>query len=314
MLRDATVHGQFGVVTCGDMVVRESTAHLQPRRIPGAEWLDEHRLRLPQQDPVATLPAAYHLLTCNIDNYFHWLLEAVARFDVAEVRGLGVLGEEGRGFWPLLPPFDATWKRQTFALLIPPDQRTLALPDAANVRVGRLFYIPEFAGAGWRPHRGLLAVFDRMRAAAYRVLGAEPAAPSRKLFISRADSPNRMLVNEAEIAGRAARAGFERVVLDGMGVAEQIRMFAEATHILAPHGAGLTNVVFCRPGAAVCELHMDCYVNWAFRGLAALRGLRYGCLIGPHIPPRKDWAHHNTWRLDPAQVEAVLADPRFIGG
>lgn len=311
VLHDVVVHGRFGLVTSGEMVLGETTSHLPIHLIPGAEWLDEARLRLPEQPTDARLPAAYHLLAGNQENYFHWLLEGVSRFDAAEFRGYGVLGLVGDDLCLLTPPLDTPWKRQSFDLLVPTGLRQGVLAGSATVQAERLIYIPQLAGGGVLPHRGLLAVFDRMRAAAYAALRAEPAVPWRKLFISRADSGNRALVNEAEVAALAAAAGFTRVVLGGMPVAEQVRLFAEATHIVAPHGAGLANLVFCRPGTAVCELHMDCYVQWAFRRLAALRGLRYGCVIGPHLPPRHPWPHRNTWRIDPAAVAAALADPRF---
>jgi capsular polysaccharide biosynthesis protein len=141
-----------------------------------------------------------------------------------------------------------------------------------------------------------------------------PAAPWRRLFVSRADSTARVLVNEVELAAQAASAGFETVVLSELSVAEQVRRFAEASHVIAPHGAGLANLLFCRPGAAVCELHMDLHLHWAFRRLAALRGLRYGCLVGAHDQPRQQPLRDTTWRLDPAALAAVLADPRFVGG
>jgi len=67
--------------------------------------------------------------------------------------------------------------------------------------------------------------------------------PWRKLFVSRADSGNRVLVNEAELAALAGRAGFTRVVLGDKPVGEQVRLFAEASHIIAPHGAGLYRVM-----------------------------------------------------------------------
>ena len=33
-----------------------------------------------------------------------------------------------------------------------------------------------------------------------------------------------------------------------------MRTFAEATHILAAHGAGLTNLLWCQPGTKVIEI------------------------------------------------------------
>jgi capsular polysaccharide biosynthesis protein len=245
-------------------------------------------------------------MTCNLDNYCHWMLEAVARFSAAELRGYGVLAGAPPDMILAIPPLDAAWKRESLALALPRDIRPTPLTAGSATPVARLLYIPQFADGGLSPHRALLPVFERMRAAAYTSLGAEPAAPWRKLFISRADSANRVLVNEAELATVAAKAGFERVVLAGVPLAEQIRLFTEATRIVGAHGAGLTNLLFCRPGAVVCELHMDCYVQWAFRRLAALRGLRYGCVVGAHIPPRHDWPHRNRFRVDPAEFAAAL--------
>jgi capsular polysaccharide biosynthesis protein len=149
-----------------------------------------------------------------------------------------------------------------------------------------------------------------MRATAYAELKIKPASPWRKLFISRADSRARSLVNEAEIAECAAKTGFERIVLSALSVQDQIRLFAEATHVIAAHGAGLANLIFCRPGTVVCEMHSEAYVQWAFRSLAGLRQLRYGCVIGQ---ANEGVSHHRDWRMDPVEFAAVLADPRFTG-
>jgi capsular polysaccharide biosynthesis protein len=311
LLHDAQVHGRFGIVTCGDLLVAESVLHLPPHRLPGAAWLDEARLRLPVWPPSAALPAAFHLLAAFADNYFHWILDGLSRFDAGVLRGIGVFGQPGRQFRLLVSDPNTYWKRQSLDLLLPPDIEPLALRDGQSVQVERLAYIPDYAGGGWwHPHSAVLGVFDRMRAAAY-ASHAVPAEPWRRLFVSRADSDNRVLANEAELADLAGRAGFETVVLGQLSVPEQIRRFAEATHVMAPHGAGLTNLAFCRPGATVCELQMNAYVHWAFRGLAALRRLRYGCLIGETVGTPQPYVHANRWRLDPAAVAAVLADPRF---
>ena len=39
-----------------------------------------------------------------------------------------------------------------------------------------------------------------------------------------------------------------------MTIKEQVRIFAEATHVLATHGAGLVNTLWCKPGTKVIEL------------------------------------------------------------
>ena len=49
---------------------------------------------------------------------------------------------------------------------------------------------------------------------------------------------------------------------------EQVRAFSSALIVLGPHGAGLTNILFCRRGAHVMEMGkvlFPCYVNLADR-------------------------------------------------
>ena len=169
--------------------------------------------------------------------------------------------------------------------------------------------MPDLSGAGCNPHPALLEVFDAIRA---RVLGEQQQArPWRRIFIHREDSGNRTLINEAQVSERARAAGFTPVSLSTLSVRDQVRLFSEASHILAAHGAGLTNICFCQRGAVLCELQMDSYVHWSFRLLAALRGVRYGCIVGETVGERQRWVHSNVWRLDMAELETVLADPRF---
>jgi capsular polysaccharide biosynthesis protein len=313
VLRDVMVASQFGVITCDDMVLSDTTAHLPIHAMQGVEWNSHNQLQMPAYEVHDRIPFAYHLLCANQDNYFHWLIDLLSRFNAAEFCGLGAIGQVADDPCLLIPPVDSPWKQQSFDLIAPAPPRHRTVYGTETIFVERLVYIPHLAFGGLMPHRGLMPAFDRMRAAAFVTLGTTPATPWRKLFVSRADSRNRELVNEPELVALASTLGFEPVVLSGMRVAEPIRMFAEATHIVAAHGAGLTNVVFCRPATTLCEFTMDCYVQWAFRRLAARRGVRYGCIVGKHISPQQDWVHSNSFRIDPAEFAAVLADPAFIG-
>jgi len=50
--------------------------------------------------------------------------------------------------------------------------------------------------------------------------------------------------------------------------------------ILAAHGAGLTNFLFCRPGTKVLELVNPNYAHQMYYYLATVLGLDYHYLIG----------------------------------
>jgi len=61
-------------------------------------------------------------------------------------------------------------------------------------------------------------------------------------------------LNESEIETALASRGFRTVVLSEMSFEAQVRSFSRARLIVAGHGAGLTNLLFAPPGAAVVEI------------------------------------------------------------
>jgi capsular polysaccharide biosynthesis protein len=112
--------------------------------------------------------------------------------------------------------------------------------------------------------------------------------PHRRLYVSRGDKKRtRRVDNEAELLAALEPLGFEAVDPGVLAPAEQVRAFAEAEYIVGPHGAGLTNLAFAAPGAAVIELFARDYVNECFWALAcAVEGLRYRYLVGDGSPFR----------------------------
>jgi capsular polysaccharide biosynthesis protein len=111
-------------------------------------------------------------------------------------------------------------------------------------------------------------------------------------------------LNAAEITARAQRAGFIPVEPASLSVAEQVRLFAESSHLLSLGSAGLGNLLFCSPGARVCEWRSGRVTDARPRSLAALRGVRYGCLLG-------SGETRGRWQADPDRLDSLLADPRF---
>jgi phosphoglycerate dehydrogenase-like enzyme len=61
-----------------------------------------------------------------------------------------------------------------------------------------------------------------------------------------------------------------------MSYIEQVKLFAQANVIIAPHGAGLTNLLFA-DNPIILEL-FGAYVGREFANLARGMGFKYGCL------------------------------------
>ncbi len=75
----------------------------------------------------------------------------------------------------------------------------------------------------------------------------------RKVFISRRGANSRRITNESEISAYLESHGFSSIQLEKLSLAEQIALFRHASHVIALHGAGLTNLIHARR-SSVLEL------------------------------------------------------------
>jgi capsular polysaccharide biosynthesis protein len=113
-------------------------------------------------------------------------------------------------------------------------------------------------------------------------------APGPPVFVTRGPSANnRTVTNEAEVLTRLVARGFVAIDPGRMTVLEQIRAFAAAPVIVAPHGAALANLAFASPGAAVVELFpAGCLLPDFWRMACGVPGLTYRYLSAPGGPRR----------------------------
>ena len=82
--------------------------------------------------------------------------------------------------------------------------------------------------------------------------GLKDSKPHRKIVVLRPGAKTRRITNSDELL--LALKGWETVDLAKMTIREQMKTFAEATHIVAAHGAGLVNLLWCNPGTKVIEI------------------------------------------------------------
>ncbi|MBB3188788.1 glycosyltransferase family 61 protein [Halomonas cerina] len=90
----------------------------------------------------------------------------------------------------------------------------------------------------------------------------------RLVFVSRADASRRRLVNEDRLRERLRQEGFEVHALTGLSIKEQQHLFSSASIICAPHGASLTNLVWCCPGTVVIDFLSERHLVPCFKELA----------------------------------------------
>ena len=97
----------------------------------------------------------------------------------------------------------------------------------------------------------------------------------RDIYISRSLSRNRPLANESGIEDFLRKRGFSIIHFEKIPFAEQMRLVAGAKRIVAPHGAGLANLVAATPGTRVVEFLSRNWFNTCYAKLAAQLGCTY---------------------------------------
>lgn len=238
------------------------------------------------------------LATRGDANYYHFLMDGLTR--------LGVLAQapaiEAPEHWYV--PQRLPFQRQLLDLLdLAPGSRI----DAdlhPHLRAATLVVPGPPAMVEKNPPWAVRFLRERLLPAAGTI------ATGRPIYVTRGRSThNRSVRNEAEVMAALAARGFTAVDPVTMPVLDQIRVFAAAPLIVAPHGAALTNLIFAASGAAAVELFpAGCLLPDFGRLAAGVPGLRYRYLSaagGPRRPTRAG-AIVRDIDVDVAALTAIL--------
>ena len=132
------------------------------------------------------------------------------------------------------------------------------------------------------PREGLLKVRRYVHRALWGETRKEVPIADSVVYISRNDSTHgRMVLNEPELITElqvvTRELGLNFVMFTGNGTRAEdaIKTFDRAALILGPHGAGLTNAMFSRPGAILVELTAPWAPAMYYGHLAAALGHIY---------------------------------------
>lgn len=203
----------------------------------------------------------------STNNYFHFLIDALGhvhwrgRVPAAAGTRLVVSGYPPNAEQPFM---DAALQR---AKITPGDIQPF---DGTLLHCPKLIFPRRDTGAN--PQK-----VEWLR----RRLGVEgrPRGDAR-LYVARGAARRRRVTNEFEVEKLLASHGFESVNPGVLSLEEQIELFAGASIVVGPHGAGLTNAIFMAPGGALVELTHSKRVVWTYHEVACAAGHAYACVVG----------------------------------
>lgn len=220
------------------------------------------------------------------DNHSHWLTAHLPKL---------ILLERMRLLEDVLLPERLSHTQEASLRLLGHDPARFARFDETRpLHVGELTLVETDR---FRPEL-LRTVRDRLAP------GLPASERTRRLYVSRARARFRRLENEEDILPMLEMRGFERVFLEDHDFASQIDLMAHAEVVVAPHGAGLTNVMFCAEGTHVAEIASPRFPNPNFYAVAAAMGHHYYIVNaeerGDAAPLERDIS------VDPERLRGVL--------
>ena len=131
-------------------------------------------------------------------------------------------------------------------------------------------HIPDMPGAHVREFRA--------RALRNR---APPGRSDLRIYLARRDV--RRIVDPQAMTEFLAEQGFVTCYAEDLTFAAQIDLFSQAAWVIAPHGAGLGNLLFCAPGTKIIDIMPDIHFQPYFSYLCNKLGLDYAVLPCPTV-------------------------------
>jgi len=282
------------VLTSGRCVVAESTG-------PGARAEELNSRSFLSKQEIHDVEGVWTALRCPYNNYYHCLIDNLSRFDLLNH-----------------PHFDDYSEINVFCPGGLTEVESFFIPHLCPQNVN---LVPVDTGALYRPERYLFNSFVTARASGYvrepyirsiRKACSEKAAESRKtrpelnssqkqrIYITRTGAKTRRVLNEEALVSALELLGFNVYALEQLALEEQVSLFQDAECVVAPHGAGLANLLFAS-STEVVELFGSRYVVPHYYLLSKSLGHSYSYICGHSSDSDSDL------RVDVDRVQALLS-------
>jgi capsular polysaccharide biosynthesis protein len=214
--------------------------------------------------PVRTLNGTSLLLAATEGRrYFHWMMDVLPRVETA--RQHYALSEFDH---IITNPITSSFQRETLEAVGIDLNRVVETRSARQLKCAELVAPSLPRGNGQTPEWAI----DFLRSA---FAPEESSGTGRRIYVSRRDAERRRVRNEREVTTILRQYGFETFEPVQHTVSEQAARMAGTTHVIAPHGGGLTNVTFCRPNVRVWEVFPSANVKTHFWQIANILGSKY---------------------------------------
>lgn len=213
------------------------------------------------------------------NNYYHWLLFAIGRgrFAQSQIDPIIPIGVPAYNCAMGDIRFSADTYRASLDGLMA-GRPVIELEEGLyHIENLYFFWTHPYAPTDSLEFQSFLAPFCDLGKAA---IFSEDNGNARYYFSRAKASESRIMEQEAvQLDEILAAYAFETIFLETLSFKQQVELAANAKVILAPHGAGLTNLIFSNPDTKIIELnrrlHGESIMRPWFYQLASLKNLSY---------------------------------------
>lgn len=225
--------------------------------------------------PVKFKGTVFSMLTggAGLNNISHWYIDVLPRLHLLQKSGL-----YDEVDWFLVPSLQYGYQSESLHLLGIPEEKIIAGDVYPHIQADKII-----ASTAPRGNHTLIPLWlceyirDTMLPLAQDNVASIELIP--RIYISRSDSKIRNITNESELEAELQQYGFKTVVLSKLSTIEKIILFSNAESVISATGAGLANLLFCKPGTKVIEIFNEGFVIEPFYDIAAKNGLNYKYII-----------------------------------
>lgn len=248
-LQNAIVVDEGAIVTSDGKILTDTETYKRDQ-----QKILQNRRDLINEDPIFFDGSLAVISSPGQQCYYHWILQVLPRLKILKEANV-----EYDKIYIYPYNYKYQWQKETLAAVmnhldIPQDKILLIPNNKENIVVhAKKLIVPSVA---WKAYADFSSLIKSWYKKFFNdvFLKNNEIKTSTKIFISRSKASYRRISNEKLLLNFLISKGFVSVSLEELSIFEQAKLFNNAEIIIGPHGAGWTNLIFCKPNTKIIEI------------------------------------------------------------
>ena len=209
-------------------------------------------------------------------NYFHWLFDVLPRLIILRQK----IDFKNIDFF-LFPNIDLNFQKETLDLLEIPINKRISSKIYRHLSADEIICVDHpcvILNDPLRDNENIPTwILEFYKNEIKKKINLRKKI--KKIYIDRKDSNSniknlRVIINENQVRELLLNSGFDIVKLSSLSFSKQIELFDSADTVVGLHGAGLSNILFCKPNTKIIEIKPS-HVGSMYENLGKKLNLNY---------------------------------------